>query len=167
MNRYRRIDYEKYIGCHHDDNDELVGGIAIPMVAMYDSEHMTEEEAKEHIMVDEESKYIMLIERSKYDNILRPAVDEAIAKAIEESKKPTGMFIGKILYYYDKEEGGMPEKCRVDGFTKDDKGYISEMSLTFFDEDDHEVDFDVFKEGVTEYLFETLEDVTNDKHIDT
>ena len=46
MNRYRRIDYEKYIGCHHDDNDELVGGIAIPMVAMYDSEHMTEEEAK-------------------------------------------------------------------------------------------------------------------------
>ena len=125
MNRYRRIDYEKHIGCHHDDNDELVGGIAIPMVAMYDSEHLTEEEAKEHIMVDEESKYIMLIERSQYDNILRPAVDEAIARAIEESKKPTGLFIGKILYYYDKEEGGVPEKCRVDGFTKNEKGCIN------------------------------------------
>lgn len=78
MNRYRRIEYSKFEGCSHDDEGNLVGGIEIPMVAMYDSEHLTEAQARELLMRDEESQYLMLIRKSHYDNILRPAVNEII-----------------------------------------------------------------------------------------
>ena len=40
----------------------------------------------------------------------------------------------------------------------DKNGHISEMSLTFFDEEGNETDFDIFGEGVTDYLFESEDD---------
>ena len=77
MNRYKRIDYTKYIGCHHDDNDDLVGGIPLEMVALYDSQHVSDEQARELIERDEESSHLMIIRKKHYDNILKPAVAEA------------------------------------------------------------------------------------------
>lgn len=63
MNRYKRIDYTKYIGCHHDDNDDLVGGIPLEMVALYDSQHVSDEQARELIERDEESSHLMIIRK--------------------------------------------------------------------------------------------------------
>ena len=155
MNRFKRIDFTKHIGCHHDENDNLVGGIPMNMVALYDSEKVTEEEAKRYIQEGIETNYFMVISQVHYDTILRPAMDEAIVK----SKEPVVISYGQILYYYDGEEDNVgPEKCRVDGIVCDKDGHISEMSLTFLDENDNEVDFDIFGEGVTDYLYENESD---------
>lgn len=77
MSRYRRIDYTKFIGCHHDDAGELTGGTPVEMVAMYDSEHISEQQANECIQLDMETPYLMLIPKRHYENILKPAVEEA------------------------------------------------------------------------------------------
>ena len=82
--RYKRVDYTKYIGCHHDENDELTGGIPIEMVAMYDSENITDEEVQRCIQTDEETPYLMLIRKVHYDNVLKPAVEAAKQAAREE-----------------------------------------------------------------------------------
>lgn len=76
MSRYRKIEYIKCVGCHHDDNDELTGGIEIPMVALFDSQHIDEKTARQCIECDEESEYIMLVSQKHYDNILKPAFQE-------------------------------------------------------------------------------------------
>lgn len=155
MNRFKRINFTKHIGCHHDDEGNLVGGIPMNMVALYDSEKVTEEEAKQFIESGTENNFFMVISQVHYDAILRPAVDEAIMK----SKEPIAISYGQILYYYDGEENNArPEKCRVDGMVCDKNGHISEMSLTFFDEEGNETDFDIFGEGVTDYLFESEDD---------
>ena len=84
MSRYRKIEYVKCIGCHHDDNNELTGGTEIPMVAMYDSERISEMTVKECIQLDQETPYLMLITKAQYDNILKPAVDEVKREAHAE-----------------------------------------------------------------------------------
>ena len=84
MSRYRKIEYVKCIGCHHDENDELTGGIEIPMVAMYDSERISEMHVKECIQLDQETPYLMLMTQKHYDNILKPAVDEVKREARAE-----------------------------------------------------------------------------------
>ena len=77
MSRYRKIEYIKCIGCHHDENNELTGGQEIPMVAMFDSERISEMTVQENIQLDLETPYLMLIPKVHYDNILKPAVEEA------------------------------------------------------------------------------------------
>ena len=84
MSRYRKIEYVKCIGCHHDENNELVGGQEIPMVAMYDSERISEMTVKENIQLDLETPYLMLIPKVHYDNILKPAVEEAKKRKDDE-----------------------------------------------------------------------------------
>lgn len=76
MSRYRKIEYIKCVGCHHDDNDELTGGIEIPMVALFDSDNIDEKTARRYIECDEENAHIMLISQTHYDNILKPAFQE-------------------------------------------------------------------------------------------
>lgn len=76
MSKYKRTEYIKCIGCHHDDSDELTGGIEIPMIAMYDSEMMSPEAVRECIETDTETPYLMLMTKKHFDNILQPAVEE-------------------------------------------------------------------------------------------
>jgi hypothetical protein len=78
--RYKKIEYTKCIGCHHDDNGELTGGTPIEMVAMYDSHFLSEQEAQQLIKADEENKYLMIVLKCHYDNILLPAVKETTQK---------------------------------------------------------------------------------------
>lgn len=79
--RYKKIEYTKFLGCHHDDDGELTGGTPIEMVAMYDSNFLSEQEAQQLIKADEENKYLMIILKSHYDNILLPAVKETVKKS--------------------------------------------------------------------------------------
>ena len=80
MSRFKKIEYVKFIGCHHDDEGELTGGTPIEMVAMYDSNFLSEQEAKQLIKSYEENKYLMIILKCHYDNILVPAVNEKLNK---------------------------------------------------------------------------------------
>ena len=84
MSRYKKIEYVKCIGCHHDENDELTGGQEIPMVAMFDSERISEMSVQECIQLDQETPYLMLITKTQYDNNLKPAVDEVMREAHAE-----------------------------------------------------------------------------------
>lgn len=77
MSRYRKIEYIQCVGCHHDENNELTGGQEIPMVALYDSEHISEMAVREHIELDLQTPHLMIIPKVHYDNILKPAVEEA------------------------------------------------------------------------------------------
>jgi hypothetical protein len=77
MSRYKCIEYTKYIGCHHGDNDELTGGTPVEMIALFDSERISEEHVQECIQLDMETPHLMLINKKHYDNVLKPAVDEA------------------------------------------------------------------------------------------
>ena len=76
MSKYKRTEYIKCIGCHHYDNNELTGGIEIPMIAMYDSKMMSPEAVRHCIETDTETKYLMLMTKQHFDNILKPAVEE-------------------------------------------------------------------------------------------
>lgn len=76
MSRYKTIEYIKCIGCHHDENDELTGGTEIPMVALFDSEHIDEKTARECIELDAETPYLMIMPQVHYDNILKPVFQE-------------------------------------------------------------------------------------------
>ena len=85
MSRYRKIEYVKCVGCHHDENGELTGGTEVPMVAMYDAERISEMTVKENIQLDLETPYLMLITKTQYENILKPAVDELKREARAEA----------------------------------------------------------------------------------
>lgn len=126
----------------------------VHMVALYDSEKMTKEEAMNYAFIGTDNNYIVCMKQTHYDSIICPAMDEAIMR----SKDPVAVTYGQILYYYDKDEDICPEKCRVDGVVCDKDGWITSMSLTFFDKDNNETDFDVFGEGVMDYLFKTADD---------
>ena len=76
MSRYRKIEYIKCVGCHHDENDELTGGTEIPMVALYDSERISDMTVRENIQLDLQTPYLMIIPKVHYDNILKPAFEE-------------------------------------------------------------------------------------------
>jgi uncharacterized protein with LGFP repeats len=76
MSRFKRIEYIKVHGIEKDEHGKFVDR-EIPMVALYDSEHVTEEQANKMLRADEESPYLMLVHQVHYDNILQPAVSEA------------------------------------------------------------------------------------------
>ncbi len=82
MSRFKKIEYIKVDGIEKDENGKLVDR-EIPMVAMYDSEHVTEEQANEMLRADKESPYLMLVYKVHYDNILQPAVNEAKERSYE------------------------------------------------------------------------------------
>jgi hypothetical protein len=83
MNRFKKIEYIKVDGIEKDENGKLIDR-EIPMVAMYDSEHVTEEQANEMLRANKESPYLMLVHKVHYDNILQPAVNEAKECSHEE-----------------------------------------------------------------------------------
>ncbi len=76
MSRFKKIEYIKVDGIEKDENGKLIDR-ETPMVAMYDSEHVTEEQANEMLRANKESPYLMLVHKVHYDNILQPAVNEA------------------------------------------------------------------------------------------
>jgi hypothetical protein len=78
MSRFRRLEYTKVIGCFHDDADNLQGGISIEMVAIYDSEILSEEDVKSLIQSNKEHQYLMLVTKQQYDDILVPATEEKL-----------------------------------------------------------------------------------------
>jgi hypothetical protein len=47
------------------------------MIALFDSERISEEHVQECIQLDMETPHLMLINKKHYDNVLKPAVDEA------------------------------------------------------------------------------------------
>lgn len=83
MSRFKKIEYIKVHGIEKDEHGKFVDH-EIPMVAMYDSKHVTEEQANKMLRADEESPYLMLVHQVHYDNILQPAVKEAREYSHEE-----------------------------------------------------------------------------------
>lgn len=165
MSTIKKVEYEKRIGCHHNDNGDLVGGIPIPMIALYDADKIND--VSRYVRAGVSDENILLIEKPIFENLLTPYFKEFF----ESHSHPTDReiytsIIGKRFYYYDENDKSPIEDCLVVEikFSDIDDSIIS-ITLSFLNDDEHTVDTNTFPRDVLNHLFETVPDVKTQNSI--